>query len=48
VAEDDDQGMVSFTGKLGDRVQIIGDDYLVTSASHGLDMTCGAAVGENP
>ena len=32
VAEDDDQGMVSFTGKLGDRVQIIGDDYLVTSA----------------
>jgi enolase len=33
VAEDDDQGMVSFTGKLGDRVQIIGDDYLVTSAA---------------
>ena len=33
VAEDDDQGMVSFTAKLGDRVQIIGDDYLVTSAT---------------
>jgi enolase len=32
VAEDDDQGMVSFTAKLGDRIQIIGDDYLVTSA----------------
>jgi enolase len=32
VAEDDDQGMVSFTAKLGNRVQIIGDDYLVTSA----------------
>jgi len=33
VAEDDDQGMVLFTAKLGDRVQIIGDDYLVTSAT---------------
>ena len=32
VAEDDDQGMVTFTARLGDRVQIIGDDYLVTSA----------------
>jgi enolase 1/2/3 len=31
-AEDDDRGMVSFTAKLGDRIQIIGDDYLVTSA----------------
>jgi enolase len=33
VAEDDDQGMVLFTAELGDRVQIIGDDYLVTSAA---------------
>jgi enolase len=32
VAEDDDAGMVSFTAKLGDQLQIIGDDYLVTSA----------------
>jgi enolase len=32
VAEEDDIGMVSFTAKIGDRVQIIGDDYLVTSA----------------
>jgi enolase len=32
VAEDDDTGMVSFTAKLGSRIQIIGDDYLVTSA----------------
>jgi enolase len=32
VAEDDDTGMVSFTAKLGGRIQIIGDDYLVTSA----------------
>jgi enolase len=33
VAQDDDQGMVSFTAKLGDRVPVIGDDYLVTSAA---------------
>jgi len=26
-------GKLAFTGKLGDRVQIIGDDYLVTSAA---------------
>jgi len=32
VAEDDDAGMVAFTAKLGRRIQIIGDDYLVTSA----------------
>jgi enolase len=32
VAEDDDAGMVSFTAALGQQVQIIGDDYLVTSA----------------
>jgi enolase len=32
VAEDDDAGMVSFTAGAGGRLQIIGDDYLVTSA----------------
>jgi len=32
VAEDDVAGMVLFTAKLGNRIQIIGDDYLVTSA----------------
>jgi enolase len=32
VAEDDDAGMVAITAALGDRVQIIGDDYLVTNA----------------
>jgi enolase len=32
VAEDDDAGMVSFTARIGDSIQIIGDDYLVTSA----------------
>ncbi len=33
VAEDDDAGMVAITAALGDRVQIIGDDYLVTDAT---------------
>lgn len=32
LAEDDEEGMVSFAAKYSDRVQIIGDDYLVTSA----------------
>jgi len=31
-AEDDDQGFQRFTGAVGDRIQVIGDDYLVTSA----------------
>jgi enolase 1/2/3 len=33
VAEDDDAGMSLFTRELGDRIQVIGDDYLVTSAA---------------
>ena len=33
VGEDDPEGMREFTRRFGDRVQIIGDDYLVTSAS---------------
>jgi enolase len=32
VAEDDDAGMVSFTAEIGRQIQIIGDDYLATSA----------------
>jgi len=32
VAEDDHAGMREITRKIGDRVQIVGDDYLVTSA----------------
>ncbi|MEV8468458.1 enolase C-terminal domain-like protein [Fluviibacterium sp. DFM31] len=32
VGEDDVNGMVEFTRRFGDRVQIIGDDYLVTNA----------------
>ncbi len=32
LSEDDPEGMVAFTQAYGDRVQIIGDDYLVTNA----------------
>jgi enolase len=32
VAEDDDAGMQMFTRAVGERVQVIGDDYLVTDA----------------
>ncbi len=32
VGEDDPEGMKEFTRRYGDRVQIIGDDYLVTNA----------------
>ena len=32
LAEDDEAGLVQFTKAVGDRVQIIGDDYLVTNA----------------
>src|SRR6185437_1360847 len=32
-AEDDDEGFERFTAAVGDRIQVIGDDYLVTSAS---------------
>ena len=32
LAEDDPEGMAAFTRAYGDRVQIIGDDYLVTNA----------------
>ena len=33
VGEDDSEGMRAFTEQYGDRVQIIGDDYLVTNAA---------------
>jgi enolase len=33
VAEDDAGGMIDFTEAVGDRVQVIGDDFLVTSAT---------------
>ena len=31
-AEDDADGMEMFTAAVGDRIQIVGDDFLVTSA----------------
>ncbi|MGV8986010.1 MAG: phosphopyruvate hydratase [Cypionkella sp.] len=33
LAEDDPEGMAAFTSTYGDRVQIIGDDYVVTNAA---------------
>ncbi|WFE91131.1 phosphopyruvate hydratase [Roseibium porphyridii] len=33
VGEDDTDGMIEFTKRFGERVQIIGDDYLVTNAN---------------
>jgi enolase len=32
-AEDDDKGFEQFTAAVGDRIQVVGDDYLVTNAS---------------
>ncbi len=32
LAEDDEAGLVKFTQAVGHRVQVVGDDYLVTSA----------------
>lgn len=32
LAEDDEQGLRDFTARFGERVQVVGDDYLVTSA----------------
>jgi len=42
VAEGDDIGMLAITKAIGDRVQIVGDDYLVTSAER---VRRGAAAG---
>jgi enolase len=33
VAEDDTAGMIAFTAAAGARIQVIGDDYLVTNAA---------------
>jgi enolase len=33
LAEDDEQGLVAFTRAVGERVQVVGDDYLVTDAA---------------
>jgi enolase len=42
VAEDDTAGMIDFTRRVGDTVQVIGDDYLVTSAPR---VAAAAAIG---
>jgi enolase len=34
VAEDDPAGMAAFTAAVGDRIQVVGDDFLVTDAVH--------------
>jgi enolase len=42
LAQDDDAGMRSFTARAGSHVQVIGDDYLVTSADR---VSAAAAAG---
>ncbi|MBC5764609.1 phosphopyruvate hydratase [Ramlibacter albus] len=42
LAEDDEDGLVKFTRAVGGRVQVVGDDYLVTNASR---VSHAAAVG---
>ena len=32
LAEDDERGLIAFTRAIGDKIQIVGDDYLVTNA----------------
>src|SRR5262249_54887078 len=33
LAEDDEGGLIAFTRAVGDKIQIVGDDYLVTNAN---------------
>jgi enolase len=42
LAEDDEAGLIEFTRRFGNKVQVIGDDYLVTSAPR---VTAAAAAG---
>ena len=48
VAEDDRDGMIAFTAAVGKRVQVIGDDYLVTNAERvdaaASDRACNAVL----
>ncbi|WP_298985672.1 phosphopyruvate hydratase [uncultured Roseibium sp.] len=48
VGEDDTDGMIEFTKRFGQRVQIIGDDYLVTNAklveAANADQACNAVL----
>jgi len=41
-AEDDERGLIAFTHAVGEKVQIVGDDYLVTNADR---VTHAASVG---
>jgi enolase len=43
VGEDDDQGFVEVTRRLGDRIQIVGDDYLTTNAGRIADAVAHGA-----
>ena len=42
LAEDDEEGLRAFTARFGKRLQIVGDDYLVTNAAR---VTHAAAIG---
>jgi len=42
LGEDDEAGLADFTTKAGPKVQVVGDDYLVTDASR---VACGVAAG---
>jgi enolase len=42
LAEDDEAGLIRFTRAVGDRVQVVGDDYLVTNAGR---VKAGALAG---
>ena len=48
LAEDDEEGLRDFTARFGDRLQIVGDDYLVTNAArvaHAADIgACNAVL----
>ena len=43
LAEDDAEGMAEFSRRFGERVQIIGDDYLVTRAARVVDAAAAGA-----
>ncbi|HVI99495.1 MAG TPA: phosphopyruvate hydratase [Sphingomonas sp.] len=43
LAEDADQGFAAFTQRFGDRVQVVGDDYLVTDAARVRDAAARGA-----
>ena len=43
-AEHDDAGMAAFTARVGERIQVVGDDYLVTSAERVVRAATAGAV----